>query len=213
MPTAKESPAASVAIRQMSYAVLPERLPRIPLEKMSEEQRKVTAELTASRGSVRGPFSATMRSPELMDRMQKLGACIRYRLGLDLRINRMASLMVARHWTNQYEWNTGMPFALEAGLDPAIIEAIGEGRCPSNMAGDEAAVHGFLTELFTHKSVSDTTYEKAAAQFGEVGIVELLALVGYYAMNAMIMNVSRTPVPDGAPMPLAPMPSQLRPEV
>ena len=211
MPTVKESPAA--AIQQMSYAVLPERLPRIPPEKMSEEQRKVTAELAASRGSVKGPFSATMRCPELMDRMQKLGACIRYELHLEMRINRMASLMVARHWTNQYEWHTGIPYALKAGLNPAIIEAIGEGRYPQGMAADEAAVYEFLSELFTHKSVSDITYEKAVAQLGEAGIIELLGLVGYYTMNAMVMNVSRTPVPDGKPLSLPAMPQQLRPDL
>jgi 4-carboxymuconolactone decarboxylase len=213
MSTAKKSPAAADPIRQMKYAVLPERLPRIPPENMSDEQRKVTAELTASRGSIRGPFSATMRCPELMDRLQKLGACIRFELGLDMRINRMASLMVARHWTNQYEWHAGIPFALKAGVKPHIIDAIGEGRRPSNMAADEAALYEFLTELFTHKSVCDITYEMAVTQFGEQGIVELLALVGYYAMNAMIMNVSRTPVRDGDPLPLAPMPGQLRPEL
>ena len=213
MSNAKESPAASAALRQMMYTVLPERLPQIPPAKRTEAQRRVTADLAASRGSVKGPFSATMRCPELMDRMQKLGACIRYELALDMRISRLASLMVARHWTNQYEWHTGIPYALEAGLKAAIIEAIGEGRYPPDMAGDEAAVYEFLSELFTHKSVSDTTYDKIVAQLGEAGVVELMALAGYYTMNAMIMNVSRTPVPDGKPMSLPPLPQQVRPDL
>ena len=210
MPTAKKS--RVVATRKMSYTVLPERLPQIPPGKMSEEQRKVTAELAASRGSIRGPFSATMRCPKLMDRLQKLGACIRYELGLDLRINRLTTLMVARHWTNQYEWQSGIPFALKAGLRREIIAAIGDGRYPPKMAADETAAYEFVSELFAHKSVSDVTYAKAVRQFGEKGIVELVALVGYYELNAMIMNVSRTPVREGVPMPLAPMPTQMRPE-
>ena len=195
----------------MRYTVLPERLPQIPRDRMSEAQRKVTDELAASRGSIKGPFSATMRCPNLMDRMQKLGACIRYELALDLRLNRLASLMVARYWTNQYEWTTGMPFALEAGLTQAKIDALGEGRRPDDLSKNEAAVYDFITELHTHKSVSDTTYQSIVAELGEPGVIELLAIIGYYTMNAMVMNVSRTPVPDGKPLSLPPLPYQLRP--
>ena len=120
VPTNEKSPSASIAVKQMSFAVLPERMPRIPPDRMSDAQKKAVAELAASRGSVRGPFTATMRSPELMDRMQKLGEYIRFHCGLEPRINRMASLMVARHWTNQYEWHTAIPYALKAGLSPPI---------------------------------------------------------------------------------------------
>ena len=70
-----------------------------------------------------------------------------------------------------------------------------------------------MSELLTHKSVSDPTYERAVARFGEPGVIELLGIVGYYGMLAMIMNVARTPVPDGKPLGLAPMPQQLRPEI
>ena len=210
MSVSNKQPPASAAVTRMSYAVLPERLPQIPADKMTEAQRKVTDELIASRGGIKGPFPATMRCPVLMDRMQRLGACIRYELALNLKLNRLGSLMAARHWTNQYEWSTAVPFALEAGLAPEIIEAIGDGRLPEKMASEEAAVYEFANELLTHKSVSDKTYAKTVAHLGEEGVIELLAVIGYYTMNAMIMNVSRTPVPSGGPLALAPLPSQLR---
>lgn len=113
--------APDTPVTNTTYSVLSERLPRIPPDKMTDEQRKVVANLTASRGSLRGPFSASMRCPELMDRMQKLGECVRFRSGIPLRLSRLTSLMVARYWTNQYEWHTGVPHAREAGLDADII--------------------------------------------------------------------------------------------
>ena len=210
MSSKDESPAVSIAVKGASYTVLPERLPRIPAEQMSDAQRKVAADLAATRGSLRGPFRATMRCPELMDHMQKLGAHIRYKCGLDVKINRLASLMVARHWTNQYEWAASVPFARELGISPEIIDAIREGRRPQGMSGDQEVLYEFVTELLANKSVSDQTYGMAVDLFGEQGVVELLSVVGYYSMNAIIMNVSRTPVPDGEPLPLASMPRLLR---
>jgi 4-carboxymuconolactone decarboxylase len=203
--------AVSNTNKEMRYTVLPERMPAIPPEKMSDAQRKAVADLVATRGVLKGPFMAIMRCPDLMDRIQRVGEYIRYKGALDLRINRMAGLMMTRYWSNQYEWHGNIPYALKAGLDPAIIQAIGEGRRPASMADDETIVHEFMTELLTNKSVSDPTYERAVAKFGEDGIIELLGIVGYYGMLAMIMNVVRTPVPDGDPLSLAPMPEQIKP--
>jgi 4-carboxymuconolactone decarboxylase len=81
------------------------------------------------------------------------------------------------------------------------------------MAEDEEIVHDFMIELFTNKSVSDPTYDKAVARFGEKNVMDMLGVAGYYGMLAMIMNVARTPVPDGKPFELAPMPQQIRPLV
>ncbi|MBI4192567.1 MAG: carboxymuconolactone decarboxylase family protein [Betaproteobacteria bacterium] len=202
---------------------MPDRMPRIPPEKMSVAQQKAAAELAAGpRGAVnwpsgkpagwRGPFVAMMRSPELMDRTQKLGEYVRFHhCGLDPRIKTLASLMTSRHWTNQYEWHGQRGDALKAGLNPAIIDAIAEGRRPTSMADDEEIVHDFMTELIANKSVSDATYARTVAKFGEQGVINLLGVAGYYTMLAMIMNVVRTPVPDGKPFELAPMPQQIRP--
>lgn len=205
---AADKPAGAVPAT-MRYAVLPERMPPIPLEQMSDAQKKVAADLAQSRGSVRGPFGAMLRSPELADCMQKVGQYVRFKCGLDKRINRLAGMLATRHWSNQYEWNGHLPYAVEAGIDRALIDAVAEGRRPSCMRDDEAVVYDFITELYATKSVSDATYARARAQFGEGGIIDLLGVVGYYATNAMIMNVARTAVPGSDPMPLVPLPQQL----
>ncbi len=199
------------AAATMRYTVLPERLPPIPLEQLNDAQKKVAAELSASRGSVRGPFGAMLRSPELADCMQNVGKYVRFKCALDKRINRLAGMLATRHWSNQYEWNGHVPYALEAGLQQSTIDAIAEGRRPARMADDEAVTYDFVTELYANKSVSDATYARAVAQFGEGGVIDLLGVVGYYATNAMIMNVARTAVPGGKAMPLIPLPQQLAP--
>ena len=206
-----ESTRASSEATSVRYTVLPERMPPIAPENYNDLQKKVAAELSSSRGSVRGPFGAMLRSPELADCMQKVGQYVRFKCGLDKRLNRLAGMLATRHWCNQYEWNGHVPYALKAGMAQTVIDAIGEGRRPAELREDESVVYDFVTELYANKGVSDTTYARALQTFGEAGIVDILGVVGYYATNAMIMNVARTAVPGGNPLPLIPLPQQLAP--
>lgn len=175
-----------------------ERFPAIPPEQWSEEQKKVAAVIASGpRGEVRGPFLALLRSPGLAHTVQQVGEYLRFKCPLDRRIAEMATLMAARHWTQQYEWQSHYKHAMKAGLDPAVAEAIAEGRRPHNMAQDEAALHDMLTEVLHNQCVCDATYERARAEFGEQGVIELIAVAGYYAMLAMILNVGRKALPAG----------------
>ena len=199
------------AIKQINYTVAPDRMPAIAQEQMTDAQKTAAAELAAGpRGSMKGPFWPMVRSPEFMQVAQKVGEYIRWKCPLDKRINEMAALIGARAWTQQYEWGAHYPQAIAAGLKREIADAIAAGRRPTGMAADEEIVYDFVTELLANKSVSDPTYARAAAQFGEAGIIDLLGILGYYTMLAMIMNVSRTSIPKGGPLPLDPVPEQLR---
>jgi 4-carboxymuconolactone decarboxylase len=165
---------------------------------MTEAQRQAVAEIIAGpRKAFIGPFVPMVRSPEFMLRAQAVGEYIRFLTPLDKRINEMAAIMGARLWTQQYEWEAHYRQAIEAGLKPAIADAIAEGRRPMGLAEDEEILYDFLTELFTNKSVSDPTYARAKSKFGEQGVIDILGVVGYYTLLAMIMNVARTPVPEG----------------
>ncbi len=106
----------------------------------------------------------------------------------------MMTLIAARHWTQQFEWNAHYPLALAAGLKQEIVTAIAEGRRPSNMAEDEEIVYDFCTELNANHSVSDAMYARAVAKLGEQRVVDMVAVNGFYGMIAMLMNAARTPV-------------------
>lgn len=181
----------------------PERMPPIARESMTEAQKKVAAEIAAGpRGELRGPFIALLRSPDLASTVQKVGEYLRYRTPVERRLAEMATLMAARHWTQQYEWNSHYQHAMKAGLAPSIAEAIAEGRRPTDMAPDEAMLYEMLTEALHNKSVCDDTYARALAQFGEQQVIDILAITGYYAMLALILNVARKALPEGRPVPL-----------
>ena len=184
----------------------PERLPRIPPERMTEEQKKVAAELAAGpRGELRGPFIALLRSPDLMTCVQHVGEYLRFRCPIDRRLMEFATLIAARFWSQSYEWQSHYKHAMKAGLNPAIADALAEGRRPAGMAEDEEVVYELLTESLHNKSVSDATYARALAKFGEPGVVDLVAITGYYLMLAMVLNMARPALPAGS-QPLKPFP-------
>jgi 4-carboxymuconolactone decarboxylase len=199
-------------MKQLTISIAPERMPKIPEDKMTPAQKQAAAALAAGpRGEVKGPFVALLRSPDFMDRVQRVGEYVRFRCAFDKRINEMAAAITARHWTQQFEWWAHARQALEAGLKPAIAEAIAEGRRPTGMAEDEEIVYDFLTELLVNKGVCDATYERTLKKFGEPGVIDLIGISGYYGLLAMVMNVARTAVPEGNPLPLTAFPQQTRP--
>jgi 4-carboxymuconolactone decarboxylase len=168
------------------------RLPPIPPEQLTPEQTLAADELVAGRrGAVIGPFIATLRSPELTRRLQHLGEYIRYQAALPEALREMAILLTAYEWRQGFEWEVHAPLAAKAGLSTAAIGAIAEGRVPDQMDRGETLIHDVVTQLHRTHAVSDTTYEAAVAEFGEQGVVDLIALVGYYTTLAMVMNVAQ----------------------
>jgi 4-carboxymuconolactone decarboxylase len=114
----------------------------------------------------------------------------------------MVIIITAREWTQNYEWNSHQPAALKAGLRPEIADAIADGRRPTGMAEDEEIAYDMATEILRLKRVSDATYARAVAKFGEQGVIDLLGVVGYYNFSGDRAERDPTPLPDGVPEPL-----------
>lgn len=183
----------------MNPEARPDRLPPLPYAQLDEAQRAAADELIAGpRKAVKGPFIPLLRSPQLLARVQKVGEYLRFDSALPTRLNEFATLIVARAWTQQFEWAVHAAAALKAGTSAATVDALREGRRPTDMSEDEALVHDFATELLASQGVADATYARALGRFGERGVVDLSALLGYFVMVSMVLNVARTP-PEPAP--------------
>jgi 4-carboxymuconolactone decarboxylase len=193
-----------------------QRFKQIPVEKLTADQRALyDAIQSGPRGAIKnsaaakpgplgGPFNVFLRSPEIGNIIQSLGAAIRFKSSIPSKLNELAIITTARQWSSHYEWQAHHRLALEAGLDPAIGEDIAQGRRPAKMAEDEAIIYDFSTELHETHSVSNATYERAVDRFGERGVMDLIAVNGYYVLVSMVLNVDRTPLPEGA-KPLPPL--------
>lgn len=172
------------------------RLPPLPDDRLDDAQRAATAALVAGpRKAVKGPFIALMRSPELLDRVQRVGEFLRFRTVLPVHASEWATLVVARRLAQSFEWAVHVPLARAAGVPEAAIEALRTGRRPADLDDELALVHDFTAELLADHRASDARYAAALARYGERGVVELVSLVGYFVMMSLVLNVAQTP-PD-----------------
>lgn len=181
-----------------------DRLPPLPEAQWTEAQRREAQAIIAGpRGALVSPFVPLLRSPELMGHAQRMGEYLRYRSALPLRLSELAILAVARHWSQAVEWAIHAPIAQAQGVAAGTIAALAEGRPPQALPEDEAALLAFCDALQRTQQVDDACWQRALQAFGEAGVVDLIGLVGYYSLLAMVMNAARTPAPPGPVLPAA----------
>jgi 4-carboxymuconolactone decarboxylase len=204
--TGKRTIAAAIGLGLAATAAgAAERFPALKPEEMTPAQKEVADRiLSGPRKSMGGPFNAWLRDPELADRLQAVGEQIRFHSSLPPRINEFAILVTAREWDADYEWYAHYPLALKAGLEPAVAADLAQGRRPRRMAADEAAVYDFMAELRRARRVGDARYAAVHRLFGDKGVVDLVALSGYYDLVSMTLNTAQVRPPEPGPLPLPP---------
>ncbi len=179
------------------------RLKDIPESEMNPKQREVMAEIQASRGraTLGGPFGVMLHAPDYGDLAQKLGAFCRYKTVVPPRLSEFTILIIGRMWRSQYEFWVHAPIAEKAGVTKQTIADLRAGRRPKKLSKDERAIYDFVEELHKTRRVSDKTYARVHALFGDAGMVEFAGILGYYTLVAMSLNVFNVPLPEGQVLP------------
>ena len=168
-------------------------------EQMSPEQRRIHDEIAAGpRGRVAGPLEVWLHAPGLADHAQKLGAYVRFQSSLAPALAELAILVTARHWQTEFEWHAHARLARAAGVPEAVIEAIRTDAEPTLADPSSRAVYALARELHATRTLSDATYAAAKAALGERALVDLVGLLGYYALVSMTLNAFAVPTPDGS---------------
>src|SRR5215831_16689007 len=173
---------------------------------LTAPQRALKAAIASGpRGTFKfsGPFAIWLHAPELGQLAQALGAHCRYGTSLSPRQSEFAILATARTWRAQYEWQAHAPMAEKAGVSAGTIRDLKAGRYPKGAAADERAIYDFISELYRTRRVSDPTYRRVLKLLGATGTVELVGILGYYALISMTLNVFRAATDPDRPLPFA----------
>jgi 4-carboxymuconolactone decarboxylase len=208
-------------------ATAQDRMPKIPADKLTEAQKKAVEERDAAQKVVRaeacrdpkmdqakctadyfdvhGPMVPLLRSPEVMVAANAMDNYLEFRSILPPDVREFVILIAAREWTQQYVWNSHYANAIKHGLSLEIVNALAEGRRPSEMSESEEVTYDLCDELRRNHSVSDSTYARALSKFSEQGIIEIVSAYGCYSYLSMVMNMARTPLPKSASAPPLPM--------
>lgn len=165
------------------------RLEVTPVENMTDRQRELADRIIAKRGKIGGPFKVWLHSPELCDRVEALGAFVRFDCSMPERIREYALLIASRHFDAQFSWNSHIDKAIETGIPAEAVTALANGETPD--FGDDvelATFHDFATELLTTHFVSDATFARLKALFTDQQLVDAIGLLGNFTLLSMCLN-------------------------
>ena len=185
------------------------RLPHLPPDQLRPDQRALhdaiaegpraagpqLFELLDDQGRLNGPFGVMLHSPAIGGALQELGTAIRYRSVLGDRLREMAILAVASSWASEFEQYAHEPLARSAGLTDAEVAALAAGAALDLDDPAEAAGLRIVRALLARADLTDEEYDEGRRLLGEQALVELTALVGYYATLALQLRVFRVGVP------------------
>ncbi len=164
------------------------RLPKLSPEQLSPRQQELAARIAGKRGQVRGPFLCWLHSPELCDRVESLGAYVRFDCSLSEKLREFSILIASRYWDAQHSWNAHVDKAIAAGLPPEVAQAVAESRAPDFKAEDEKVFYQFCKEILENHFVSDDTFAAAQKLFGNHGVVDIIGCLGNFSMLSFCLN-------------------------
>ena len=156
---------------------------------LTKEQSDVISEVVSGRrGKVPAPMIAWLRNPELARRGQKLGELLRFETSLEPALSELAILVCGRHWTSHHEWTAHKKIALAAGVDPRIVDDIAASKVPVTATVREEIVYQVSSVLLAKTRLDEKLYQHGIEVLGEKGMVELVAILGYYSLVALTLN-------------------------
>jgi 4-carboxymuconolactone decarboxylase len=174
---------------------------------LSDAQEELWDGLAANRGGgvdlvdddghLVGPFNAWLHAPKIGRRLSSLGAHLRFSTSIERRLSEVAICTVGAHWHSEFEFWAHAPMAIEHGVDASIVDALRAGTRPTFDRADERVVYEVARQLLDDRRVTDGVYSEAEGLLGEAGMVELVALIGYYCLISMLLNLFEVPLPTG----------------
>ncbi|WP_091737837.1 carboxymuconolactone decarboxylase family protein [Phenylobacterium immobile] len=163
-------------------------------EALSDAQRGVYDRIVAGpRGKVLAPHHLLLASPILADQAQEMGAFLRYGSALSPALSELAIMIAAHRWGCAYEWGHHRPIAVAAGVPDACLVDLEADRQPIFPAADQALIYETVRALMKDGRLDDDQFAAAKATLGDRGLGDLVGIVGYYSMLAMLLNAYETP--------------------
>jgi len=177
------------------------RLPKLTPETMTARQRELHDKIAGKRGKVGAPYQVWLYSPELCERVESLGAYLRWDSVLAPKYRELSLLIAARFYDAQYSWNAHADAAVKEGIRPDTLQAIAERRPPPFNDDEERIFYTFAMEVLENHFVRPETFGAARAAFGAQGVVDIIGALGTFSMLAMLLNTFEVDLQKDRPRP------------
>ena len=137
------------------------RLPKLSPETMTPRQRALHDKIAGKRGKVGAPYQIWLYSPELCERVEALGAYLRWDSAMAPKYRELSLLIAARFYDAQYSWNAHVEAAIKEGILPETLQAIAERRSPTFNDEEERIFYTFAMEVLENHFVKRETFDAA----------------------------------------------------
>lgn len=173
------------------------RVQYVTREDLPEDKQHIYDRIAGTRGVVVNMFRSLLNSPDICGRVSQLGEYIRYNSPLDPAVREIAILATARECGSEYEWSQHEPVAREAGVTEEVLDAIRSGRAPMGIPPRQGVFVQAAKELLRDGTLSDVTFQAVEHLVGPLQTVDLIVLVGYYAMIARAIRALGVELEEG----------------
>jgi len=185
----------------MANRLQPKTFEQLTPEQQEQYQRIARTRQPRADGQFGGPFDPWIRSPEVARRAMSLGNYIWERTSVGRRIVELAIIVTGRHWRSNVEWVAHARMAREQGVSDAVIQAVFEQRLPEHAPADEMLTIEVCRALHETQDLPLALYQRAVAQWGEQGLMDIIQTIGFYTFVSMTLNAFNVPTADGEPTP------------
>lgn len=166
------------------------RLPYVSRDDLPQDKQHVYDRIAETRASAESgqevphSFRAMLNSPDAAEAVAGLGEYLRFKSPLDPAVRETAILAVAHELDSRYQWAHHEPIARQVGVRDQVIESIESGRAPMGLPAKEGVFAQAAKELAGKGTMTERTFQAVLHLLGPQQTVDLVMLVGYYAMLA-----------------------------
>lgn len=186
----------------MTSRLAPKSFDELTAEQQAQYERIAKARKPRSDGQFGGPFDPWIRSPEVAQRAMSLGNYVWERTSVGRRIVELAIIVTGRHWRSNVEWVAHAKMAKDEGVsDPVIQSVFDQTDPPEDAPDDEKLTIAVCRALHETQDLPKPLYDKAVAQWGETGLMDIIQTIGFYTFVSMTLNSFNIPTAEGDPTP------------
>jgi 4-carboxymuconolactone decarboxylase len=167
----------------------PRAAPITKREQVAENDLTFFDAVAEGRGSVRGPFSFLMYSPELCEAIVEVSDYLRHDSSLSAAHRELATVAVAREKECSFVWAAHAPAARNAGVAEKTISAVRQSGMTEALPAADAAIVEYVRQMLRSHRVTQTLFEELLNMHTIAWLVELSALIGHYGVITSILNV------------------------
>lgn len=183
-------------------------MPRVaPIKSKSElsaAHQPVADAVVKVYGEIRGPWGVLLHSPELAARILPLVPFFHDQSIVEGKLRSVAILAAVREFDADYVWSAQVAAARRNGVREELIDLLRAKGDTGRLAAEEREIVAYARQLVRTNRVDQVTFDALEKRHGKQWLVEMTAVMGYFAMVSGIANAFEVAAPaNGDKLPRA----------